>query len=96
MPTSKVNRRPMGVSLLPSRTLWSTQVDILRPRRSAWRGTLLPDILPYDSSRPASFPDNGRTLTDDAFDFFMRVLTNGKVNGDNVGPHAICYSSFLM
>src|SRR5450432_4420754 len=49
--------------------------------------TLLPDILPYDSSRPASFPDNGRTLTDDAFDFFMRVLTNGKVNGDNVGPH---------
>src|SRR5882724_4166879 len=49
--------------------------------------TLLPDILPYDSSRPASFPDNGRTLTDDAFDFFMRVLTNGKVKGDNVGPH---------
>jgi hypothetical protein len=49
--------------------------------------TLLPDILPYDSSRPASFPDSGRTLTDDAFDSFMRVLTNGKVNGDNVGPH---------
>src|SRR6267154_6376108 len=49
--------------------------------------TLLPDILPYDSSRPASFPYNGRTLTDDAFDFFMRVLTNGKVKGDNVGPH---------
>src|SRR6202790_5184461 len=48
---------------------------------------LLPDILPYDSSRPASFPDNGRTLTDDGFDFFMRVLTNGKVKGDNVGPH---------
>src|SRR2546422_10401503 len=47
--------------------------------------TLLPDILPYDSSRPASFPDNGRALTDDAFDCFMRVLTNGKVNGDNVG-----------
>jgi len=50
-------------------------------------GTLLPDVLPYDLTRPASFPDNGRTLTDDAFDFFMRVLTNGKVNGDNVGPH---------
>jgi hypothetical protein len=57
---------------------------------------LLPDILPYDSSRPASFPDNGRTLTDDAFDFFMRVLTNGKVNGDNVRPHGDCCSSFLM
>src|ERR1700680_841925 len=28
-------------------------------------GTLLPDVLPYDPTRPASFPDNGRTLTDD-------------------------------
>jgi hypothetical protein len=50
-------------------------------------GTLLPDILPYDPTRPASFPDNGRTLTDDAFDWFMRVLTNGRVTGDSVGPH---------
>ena len=50
-------------------------------------GTLLPDVLPYDPTRPVSFPDNGRTLTDDGFDFFMRVLTNGKVTGDNVGPH---------
>jgi hypothetical protein len=44
-------------------------------------------VLPYDPTRPASFPDNGRTLTDDGFDYFMRVLTNGKVTGDNVGPH---------
>jgi len=50
-------------------------------------GTLLPDVLFYDPTRPASFPRNGRTLTDDAFDIFMRVLTNGKVTGDNVGPH---------
>ena len=50
-------------------------------------GTLLPDVLPYDPTRPASFPDNGRTLTDDAFDIFIRILTNGKVTGDNVGPH---------
>ena len=49
--------------------------------------TLLPDILPYDSSRPASFPDNGRTLTDDAFDSFIRILTNGKVKEDKVVPH---------
>src|SRR5258708_7207306 len=28
-------------------------------------GTLLPDVLSYDPRRPASFPDNGRTLTDD-------------------------------
>jgi hypothetical protein len=50
-------------------------------------GTLLPDVLSYDPTRPASFPDNGRTLTDDAFDFFIRILTNGKVTEDKVGPH---------
>jgi hypothetical protein len=50
-------------------------------------GTLLPDVLCYDPTRPASFPNNGRTLTDDAFDSFIRVLTNGKVTEDKVGPH---------
>src|SRR6202035_3238798 len=50
-------------------------------------GTLLPDMLSYDPTRPASFPDNGRTLTDDAADAFLAVLTNGKVTGDKVGPH---------
>lgn len=50
-------------------------------------GTLLPDFLCYDPTHPASFPDNGRTLTDDAFDSFIRILTNGKVTEDKVGPH---------
>jgi hypothetical protein len=49
--------------------------------------TLLPDMLSYDPRRPASFPRNGRTLTDDAADAFLAVLTNGKVAGDRVGPH---------
>jgi hypothetical protein len=49
--------------------------------------TLLPDVLFYDPSRPASFPSNGRTLTDDAGDVFVGVLTNGKVTDDKVGPH---------
>ena len=49
--------------------------------------TLLPDMLSYDPRRPASFPRNGRTLTDDAADAFLAVLTNGKVTGDRVGPH---------
>jgi hypothetical protein len=49
--------------------------------------TLLPDMLSYDPRRPASFPTNGRTLTDDAADAFLVVLTNGKVTGDRVGPH---------
>jgi hypothetical protein len=49
--------------------------------------TLLPDLLSYDPARPASFPDNGRTLTNDVQDFFLRILTNGKVTEDKVGPH---------
>ena len=50
-------------------------------------GTLLPDMLSYDPTRPASFPGNGRALTDDAADAFLAILTNGKVTGDKVGPH---------
>ena len=38
MPTSEANRRTMSGSLLPSRTHWSTQVDIRRLRRRASRG----------------------------------------------------------
>jgi len=50
-------------------------------------GTLLPDILPYDPTRPAVYPTNGRTLTDDVVDFFLPLLSNGKVTQDKVGPH---------
>jgi hypothetical protein len=49
--------------------------------------TLLPDILLYDPTRPASYPGNGRALTDDVMDLFLSVLTDGKVTRDNVGPH---------
>jgi hypothetical protein len=57
-------------------------------------GTLLPDILSYDPTRPASFPSNGRRLTDDAADAFLAVLTNGKVTGDKVGPHIDLLAEF--
>ena len=50
-------------------------------------GTLLPDMLSYEPTCPASFPGNGRTLTDDAADAFLAVLTNGKITKDGVGPH---------
>jgi len=49
--------------------------------------TLLPDVLHYDPARPARYPDNGRALTDDVVDFFLGLLTNGKVTRDNVGSH---------
>ncbi len=49
--------------------------------------TLLPDILFYDPTRQASYPHNGRALTDDVMDGFISILTNGKLTRDNVGPH---------
>jgi len=57
-------------------------------------GTLLPDMLSYDPTRPASFPVNGRTLTDDAADAFLAVFTNGRVTGDKVGAHSDLLAEF--
>lgn len=55
---------------------------------------LLPDVLGYDPNRPARFPHNGRALTDDALDWFLTILTNGKVTEDKVGPHRDLLSEF--
>jgi hypothetical protein len=56
--------------------------------------TLLPDVLHYDPTRPASYPDNGRALTDDDVDFFLGILSNGKVTQDKVGPHKDLLTEF--
>ena len=55
--------------------------------------TLLPDILFYDPRRPASFPDNGRTLSDDVVDHFFSMLANKTVT-DKVGPHVDLLDEF--
>jgi hypothetical protein len=55
---------------------------------------LLPDIMHYDPTRPARYPDNGRALTDDVVATFMPILTNGKVKGDNVPPHTDLLTAF--
>jgi hypothetical protein len=47
---------------------------------------LLPDILTFDYSSPKGFL-NGRRLRDDVIDISLNLATNGKVNGDGVGPH---------
>jgi Domain of unknown function (DUF4331) len=55
---------------------------------------MLPEIMPFDPTQPARFPDNGRTLTDDVVDVFLTTLTNGKVTGDKVGPHGDLLAEF--
>jgi hypothetical protein len=61
-------------------------------RRVAAR--LLPEMMSYDPTRPASFPANGRTLADDAGDAFLAILTNGKVSEDGVEAHTGLLSEF--
>jgi hypothetical protein len=50
-------------------------------------GKLLPDILPYNPAHPASFPQNGRALTDDGASIFLAIFTNGKVKSHRASPH---------
>jgi hypothetical protein len=57
-------------------------------------GTLLPDLMPFDPTRPVSYPDNGRALSDDVSDYFLAILTNGKVTTDKVGPHRDLLAEF--
>jgi hypothetical protein len=57
-------------------------------------GTMLPDVMHYDPARPASYPKNGRALSDDTVDSFLAVLTNGKVTKDGVGPHGDLLANF--
>ena len=57
-------------------------------------GTMLPDVMRYDPTRPGSYPENGRALSDDTVDVFLAVLTNGKVTKDRVGPHGDLLAEF--
>ena len=56
--------------------------------------TLLPDILPFHPGRPASYPTNGRTLSDDVMDVFISVLTKGRQTSDGVGAHTDLLTEF--
>lgn len=55
---------------------------------------LLPDVLPFDPTLPAHYPENGRKLTDDAADNFVSIVTNGRITGDGIGPHADLLTDF--
>jgi hypothetical protein len=46
--------------------------------------TLLPDVQSYDPQQPAEYPKSGRKLTDDVVDYFLTILTNGKITTDKV------------
>jgi hypothetical protein len=47
---------------------------------------VLPDILHYDRTQPATYP-NGRIPTDDVYSLRFAWLTNGKVPPSGLKPH---------
>jgi len=55
--------------------------------------TLLPDILHYDRTRPAHYP-NGRTPTDDVFSARLIFMVNGQVGPQAIKPHQDLLSGF--
>jgi hypothetical protein len=55
--------------------------------------SLLPDVIPYDPKKNASYPANGRTPKDDSKDVFLTVF-NGKLTWDKTGPHTDLLNEF--
>ena len=56
------------------------------PDEAAAARIVLPDILRYDRTRAAAYP-NGRAVTDDVFSARFASLTNGRVSSDGRKPH---------
>jgi hypothetical protein len=54
---------------------------------------VLPDILRYDHTKPATYP-NGRILTDDVYSHRFTWLTNGKVPPTGLKPHTDLLTEF--
>jgi hypothetical protein len=54
---------------------------------------VLPDILHYDRTKPATYP-NGRILTDDVFSTRFSWLTHGKVPPTGLKPHGDLQAQF--
>jgi hypothetical protein len=48
--------------------------------------TLLPDILHYDRTQPAHYP-NGRVVTDEVFSTRMIFMTHGQATPQSIKPH---------
>jgi Domain of unknown function (DUF4331) len=55
--------------------------------------TLLPDILHYDRTMPAHYP-NGRVMTDDVFSARMIFMVHGQATPQNIRPHQDLTAAF--
>jgi len=55
--------------------------------------SLLPDMLPFDHTKPAVYP-NGRNLTDDVINFRLSFLSKGDIPPDGLSPHTDILKEF--
>jgi uncharacterized protein DUF4331 len=76
-----------------NKVLGTGHADYTVAQAQGLANVLLPDVLTYDTSKPASFL-NGRALRDDVIDIELGIVTNGAVTGDGVGPHSDYLASF--
>ena len=85
----------MPVSSPSSRMRWSTPVGMRRMKQERVAATLLPEHATPTTTRSAISESNGRTLTNNAADACLAVLTNGKVDrGQGQGPTSIFLPEF--
>jgi hypothetical protein len=54
---------------------------------------LLPDMLTFDPSKPAKYP-NGRVFTDDVIDHRLAFLSKGEIPPDGLAPHTDLLNEF--
>ncbi|MFI9327091.1 DUF4331 family protein [Kitasatospora sp. NPDC052868] len=54
---------------------------------------ILPDILRYDRSRLAAYP-NGRTLSDDVTSARLAMVSGGRITSDHIPPHTDLLPTF--
>jgi hypothetical protein len=73
---------------------WSTLAGTRRRMRIAWRERCCQTSCYTSRDVPVGYPENGRTLTDDVADHFVTLFTNGKMTGDDVGPHGHLLAEF--
>ena len=68
------------------RRSWKTPAATSPEAAKAAALQVLPDILHYDRTKPATYP-NGRVTTDDVYSIRFAWLTNGKVPPSGLKPH---------
>jgi len=57
------------------------------------RERTLPDVLSFDPSKPAKYP-NGRVFTDDVIDYRLAFLTKGECPPSGLKPHTDILKAF--